>query len=130
MVTHDWTDPAGGAHALFPVAVADPRDTSDTSGAAVTAYALRRPDRRWALLLLNKDSLHAARVRIRLAADTTSPGGAPRGPVDVVQFSAAQYVWRDDGPNSRPARSDPPARFRRDADDVVLPGYSVTVVRF
>jgi hypothetical protein len=130
MVTHDWTDPAGGAHALFPVAVADPRDTSDTSGAAVTAYALRRPDRQWALLLLNKDSLHAARVRIRLAADTTSPGGAPRGPVDVVQFSAAQYVWRDDGPNSRPARSDPPARFRRDADDVVLPGYSVTVVRF
>jgi hypothetical protein len=47
-----------------------------------------------------------------------------------VQFSAAQYVWRDDGPNSRPTRSDPPARFRRDADDVVLPGYSVTVVRF
>ncbi|AHG88449.1 F5/8 type C domain-containing protein [Gemmatirosa kalamazoonensis] len=126
MTTRDWVDPDGGVHALYRAAT----DLRDSSGAIVTAYPLRRPDGRWSLLLVNKDSLHAYTVRLRLAADTAADGHAPSGPLDVVQFSAAQYAWREDGPNGRPTRSDPPARFRRDADALVLPGYSVTVVRF
>ena len=126
MTTRDWVDPDGGAHALYRAAT----DLRDSSGAIVTVYPLRRPDGRWSLLLVNKDSVHAYAVRLRLASDTAADGRAPSGPLDVVQFSAAQYGWREDGPNGRPTRSDPPARFRRDAAALVLPGYSVTVVRF
>jgi hypothetical protein len=127
MVTHDWVDPAGGPHALYRAAA----DWRDTLGAVVTAYAVRRPGGAWSVLLVNKDSLHAVPVRVRLAADTL--GTAARdvaGPADVVQFSPAQYAWRDAGADSRPTRSDPPDRFTRDAAALVLPGYSVTVVRW
>jgi hypothetical protein len=129
MVTHDWAGPDGGVRAVYRAA----SDRRDTSGAIVSAYALRDAAGAWAILLVNKDSLHAVPVRLRFAADTndrsTTVGRSLAGPVDVVQFSPDHYAWQEAGADGRPTRSLPPDRFTRDAADLVLPGYSVTIVR-
>lgn len=127
MVTHDWADASGGRHTLYRAAA----DRQDTSGAIVSAYPLRGPDGTWRVLAINKDSTHAFRLRLRLAADTVAPNGNDaHGPVDVVQYSAEQYAWHDEGAEGHPSRSDPPVRRRVAADAVQLPPYSVTVLRF
>jgi hypothetical protein len=52
------------------------------------------------------------------------------GDVDVIQFSRAQYLWHDDGPNGHPIRSLPPARSTQKASSFYeLPPYSLSVVR-
>ena len=52
------------------------------------------------------------------------------GQVQVIQFSRAQYTWRDDGPKGHPIRSLPPAQFTREASaSYELPPYSLTVLR-
>ena len=51
------------------------------------------------------------------------------GPLQVVQYSAAQYAWRAAGDDSRPTRDLPPARFTLAAGrPLVLPAMSLTVV--
>jgi hypothetical protein len=58
-------------------------------------------------------------------------GDAPfpaRGGAGVVQYSSAQYAWLDLGPNSRPTRDLPPARFRIGPGPLSLPAMSLTVV--
>jgi len=58
----------------------------------VTAYAVKRPDGKWAVMAVNRDQQNAHRVRIAFegAADKTS-GFA--GPVEVSTFGSAQYQW-------------------------------------
>jgi hypothetical protein len=127
LLTHAWTDSAGGAHVLVPARA----DLRDSSGAAVvTSYALRRPDGAWSVLLVHKDSLHTARVTLRLAADTAGAlGTAPAGVAEVTQLSAEQYAWAPNGAAGRPARSRPPVRRTQPASDAIeLAGYSITVV--
>jgi hypothetical protein len=52
------------------------------------------------------------------------------GQVEVIQFSRAQYAWRDDGSSGHPIRSMPPAQFTREASaSYPLPPYSLTVLR-
>jgi hypothetical protein len=127
LLTHVWTDSTGGAHVLVPARA----DLRDSSGAAVvTAYALRRPDGAWSVLLVHKDSLRTARVSLRLAADTLAAlGTVPTGTAEVTQLSAEQYAWAPNGAEGRPARSRPPARRTQPASEPIeLAGYSVTVV--
>jgi hypothetical protein len=60
LLTRDWIEPGGAPNALLA--------TSATGGAPVAAYALRRPDGRLAILLLNKDPRRARAVSIALPA--------------------------------------------------------------
>jgi hypothetical protein len=58
----------------------------------VTAYALKRPDGKWSLLVVNRDQENSHRVRIAFSGDADSvPGFA--GPVDIATFGSAQYKW-------------------------------------
>ncbi len=133
LLTQAWTDPAGGAHTLFRANT----NWRDSAGdAVVSAYPLRQPGGTWAVLLVNKDSLTTVRPHLHVPNATDLAGGiaaaiprAALGRWDVWQLSAAEYAWRGRGRAGRPVWRGYPTARRVAADSLLLPGYSVTVVR-
>ncbi|HEV3071363.1 MAG TPA: discoidin domain-containing protein [Solirubrobacteraceae bacterium] len=127
MLTHVWTQPGDGVHTLYAA------DSSTQDGAGhelVRAYALRRPDGRLAVLLLNMSPSQP--YVVRLAAAGASPGASPvlSGGLVEWQLSAMQYRWHAAGPHGRPSLSQAPMRGSVAVDaGVRLPPYSITVVR-
>jgi len=96
----------------------------------ISVYAVRRPDKKWALLAINKNPNRAARLNVQFKIPGAKEPVSFFGQVEVIQFSRAQYAWHDDGPNGHPIRSIPPARFTREASSFYdLPSYSLTVLR-
>ncbi len=115
MLTTEWADSTGGMHEMF----------ATSAPAPVSAYTLRRPDGRWSVLLINKDSSRSASVQLHFAS-----GAAMRAPLEIVQWGDAQYHWHADGPRGHAApNAAPRTTLRRDIAPVVLPPYSLTVVR-
>jgi hypothetical protein len=121
LLTGSWAQP--GPHHNEMLA------TSATGATPVAVYALRRPDRRLALLLLNKDPRSRHAVKVELSA-----GGRRRplaGPLTIEQLSSAQYLWQAAGEGGYPRRDRPPARRLLDAPpaELALPPLSITVLR-
>jgi hypothetical protein len=56
----------------------------------VTAYALRRPDGQWSLMLVNRDQQGAHKVRIAFQGKSAENFA---GPVEISTFGSAQYQW-------------------------------------
>ena len=127
LTTKEWMQPTNETHDIFPVTI---KQRAQNSLPAVTAYAVRRPDRQWALLVINKHPKRASRLDVQFIIPGAQEPVRFVGQVEVVQFSRQQYAWRDDGPNGHPVRSLPPAHFTREASSLYeLPPYSVTVLR-
>ena len=127
MLTHAWADSAGGAHAMYPVRVE--RDGTAAVDTLLSAFALRRPDHRWSLLLVNRDPDRERVVDPRIAATSGARGRALRGPVETWQYSSAQYEFREDAASGHPVRSLPPVHGTiAKAGKLTLPPYSITVV--
>jgi hypothetical protein len=96
----------------------------------ISVYAVRRPDKQWALLAINKDPTRTARLNVQFDFSNAQRQVSFVGDVDVIQFSREQYMWRDEGPNGYPSRSLPPVRSTRKASSFYeLPPYSLTVLR-
>jgi hypothetical protein len=126
LLTQAWTQPGDGVHQVYPVAVAPPPGIPRER---LGAYAVRRPDGRLALLLLNRDPTAAARVTIAVQRGrTTSP---LTGALDVNLFGPGQYVWHPRGARGYPRPDRPPARFTvpDGASLDPLPPYSISVLR-
>src|SRR5262249_26609659 len=125
LITKEWMQPTSETHDIFRVAIEQSKPTP-----VVSVYAVRRPDKQWALLAINKDPKRAARFNRRFNFPETEQQMSFAGNVDVIQFSRDQYLWQDDGPNGHPIRSLPPARFtREESSSYNLPPYSLTVLR-
>lgn len=123
LITNEWMQPGVGSHELYRVHI-EPR-TSD-----VTTYAVRRPDRQWSLLAINKNPNRSIRLNVNFKFSRTQPGIGFADKIDIVQFSRAQYQWLDDGANGHPIRSLPPAQVQQAASEPCeLPPYSLTVLR-
>ena len=125
MLVEEWAEPTNAQHRLFSVSVLEGKKVPGD----VTAYAVLRPDGRWAVMLLNK-----GRDRVRLGGvrfDTRGARGIDwSGPFEVIQYSSRQYLWRADGAKGHPSRSRPPRRFRAvKGAAITLPPLSLTVVR-
>jgi hypothetical protein len=140
LLTKEWMQPVNETHEIFPVTVKQTKDgarglpTGAPAKSAVTrrvtAYALRRPDQQWALLAINKDPKRAAQFNVEFTIPGAKQPLSFVGQVDVIQFSRAQYSWRDDGPHGHPIRSLPPAHFTHEASTFYdLPPYSLTILR-
>jgi hypothetical protein len=128
LVNREWMQPINETHELFRVTIRQSKPTM--SPASVSVYAVRRPDKQWSVLAINKDPNRAARLNMQFSFPDgkVHPGFA--GEVDVIQFSREQYLWHDDGPNGYPIRSLPPTRLTQKASSVYgLPPYSITVLR-
>ena len=127
LIGEDWLEPVKQAHQVFPVTISGQRSDVPLE---VTAYAARRPDGQWSILAINKNPNQPAKLQVAFHRGKGGPGAGFVGKLDAIQFSRAQYRWRDDGENGRPIKSVPPVRRRVSAAAAYqLPPYSLTVLR-
>ncbi|MGC2354121.1 MAG: hypothetical protein WA496_12050, partial [Candidatus Udaeobacter sp.] len=127
LITKEWMQSTNETHEIFPVTT---KQKKPASSPVVTMYAVRRPDKQWALLAINKHPNRTALLNVQFNIHGVPQPAGFVGQVEVIQFSRQQYAWKDDGPNGHPIRSLPPARFTREASSSYdLPPYSLTVLR-
>jgi hypothetical protein len=89
LINLEWVQPGGGDHQVYSAKA----DIDDGAGRQlVTAYALKRPDGEWSLLVVNRDQQNAHRVRIAFRGDAGSATSFV-GPVEMATFGSAQYKW-------------------------------------
>jgi hypothetical protein len=113
LLTSVWLQPGHGLHRLYAARV---EGLPASQAGRVVAYAALRPDGRLATLVLNRSPERTFSMRIDAAAD-------------VHQYGPAQYRWRADGAQGRPALDLPPAHWRAASGaDVVLPADGLTVI--
>jgi hypothetical protein len=95
LINVEWVQPGSGAHQMFPAK----GDIDDGAGhALVTAYALKRPDGLWSLMVVNRDQQNAHRVRIVFQGGTDKDQTGRQsnsfiGSVDISTFGKDQYQW-------------------------------------
>jgi hypothetical protein len=122
LMTRSWAEPGDQINTMLA--------TNATGAAPVAAYALRRPDGRLSVMLLNKDPRRAQTVTLAISA---GGGITPlRGPVTLEMLSQAQYRWRPAGESGRARPDGPPARSVLSAPTGVrleLPPLSISVLR-
>ena len=131
LLTQEWMQPVNEQHEMFTVTIKETKNRAHgVPRPTVTAYAVRRPDKQWALLAINKDPKRSAQLNVEFNLPGAKQPLGFVGQVQVIQFSRQQYAWRDNGPNGHPIRSLPPAQFTREASaSYDLPPYSLTIVR-
>jgi hypothetical protein len=87
LINQEWAQPGGGEHQVF----AAKSDLEDGAGHdLVTAYATKRLDGQWALMLVNRDQQNPHKVRIVFEGPAVS---GFTGPVEISTFGSAQYQW-------------------------------------
>jgi F5/8 type C domain/Glycosyl hydrolases family 39 len=124
----DWVKHGAGMHELHPAA-GDLEDEAQHK--LITAYAVKRPDGQWSLMLINKDPSNAHDVDIAFEDGGKETAAHFSGRVKVVSFGAAEYVWHSDGAASHADPDGPAARSElewKKGQKVLLPKASITVV--
>jgi len=119
MLSREWMDPRGGMHQVFPCHLS----AVGTKGSLTSAFALKRPDGVWSLLLINKDPIHSIRLRL----DGLNPFS---GATIMTTYSVDQYRWLSKGADGHPVRNAPPSAVRISQNNpIVIPPWSIGVVR-
>jgi hypothetical protein len=127
LINKEWMQPTNETHEIFPVTT---KPSKPTLSSAISVYAVRRPDKQWALLAVNKDPNRAVRLTAQFKFSNGQRPVSFAEDIDVIQFSREQYLWHDDGPNGHPIRSLPAAHFtRKPSSFYELPPYSLTILR-
>ena len=90
MINREWVQPGTGEHQVFPAK----GDLDDGAGhALVTAYALKRPDGQWSLMIVNRDQQNSHQLRISFQDQTASAASSFVGTVEIATFGSGQYQW-------------------------------------
>ena len=124
----DWVKHGAGVHALYPAA-GDLED--EAHHRLITAYAVKRPDGAWSLLMLNKDPSNGHEVKIAFEEGGAETAAQFSGAVKMVTFGAAEYVWHTSGATSHADPDGPPKRNEfewKSGQKVLLPKASITVL--
>ena len=90
LINTEWLKPGGERHEIY-FAESDIRD--DAGHALVTSYAVKRPDGKWGLLLVNRDQENGHTVTVRFRDSDTKQDESFSGPLDVFVFGRDQYRW-------------------------------------
>ena len=126
MTMNEWLDPSGNEHLLYP---AEAKLKNKFGQSLLDVYAVRRPDMRWSLLLINKDSKNAYPANIKFKNGEVEDFF--KGKVELYQFSRRQYKWNEK--LARPTKDLPPEHKIIHASGKTtkffLPSYSLTVLR-
>lgn len=129
MLTQEWAEPKDAEHRQF-LATGDIKDAEGNM--LVTAYALKRPDGQWSVLLINKDRENPHPVEISFRTTEAGETTSFIGPVTMITFGKAQYQWH---PNRKQGYADPdnpPVRSNLEGETNTvynLPAASLTVLR-
>ena len=124
LLTHEWLELGSDTHSLY---AATPSTGAGQPDSLLSAFAVKRPDGKWSVLLINRDGARARSVTLRFASNVR--GGPVEGLHDEWVFSHAQYRWRANGADGHPNPDRPPHHRSTRDEMVVLPPYSLAVVR-
>ncbi len=124
LMTQQWSQPGDGQQLLYTAQ----RQAKPGAPNWVVAYPLRRPDRQWAILLINRDPSHPHAVDLQVKLRAGEAPAMLQGPYQIFQYGAAQYHWQPAGPAGHPTRNEPPRQFTADGP-ITLPAFSMTIVR-
>jgi F5/8 type C domain len=128
LINLEWVQPGDGENLVFPAA----GDIEDGAGnAMVTAYAVLRPDKQWALLVVNRDQWNGHRVRIKFHDAAQGSDRPFTGAVSVTTFGRAQYQWHPaKGGYAEPDGPSVASTVQADSETwFELPAASVSVIR-
>ena len=90
LINLEWVVPGAKPHEVSSAR----SDLDDGAGhALVTAYALKRPDGQWSLLVVNRDQHNAHRVKIAFKNQRDGTSSRFDGTIEVSTFGKAQYQW-------------------------------------
>jgi hypothetical protein len=122
LLTRIWTLPGHRVHSLIGARV------EGSGNGDVVAYAVLRPDRRLAILLINRSASRSYSLEL---AKKNARGDIATllGPADVYIYGPQQYAWLEAGDRSRPLRDEPPAHHREPKGDgrLALPAESLAI---
>jgi len=89
LINLEWVQPGTAEHQVYSAKT----DIEDGAGhELVTAYAVRRPDNQWSLMIVNRDQQAGHKLRIAFQGQG-GPAGTFSGPVEISTFGSAQYQW-------------------------------------
>jgi hypothetical protein len=127
LINLEWLKPGSERHEVY-AAESDIRDSAGHT--LVTSYAVKRPDGKGALLIINKDQENAHKVNLKFHNVDSQRDASFTGPVDMLTFGSAQYHW---DPLKKHAESQGPAKSSITIDGtnkmIELPVASVVVLR-
>jgi len=90
LINLEWVGPGETANDVYPAQ----SDVDDGAGhALVTAYAVKRPDGEWSLLVVNRDQHNPHRVQIEFQNQSGQKSNTFDGRVEISTFGKAQYQW-------------------------------------
>ena len=125
----EWVKPGDGEHKVFTAV----SNVSDGAGhQLVTAYAVKRPDEEYSLLIVNKDQENEHAVNISFEDEQKKAAATFNGTVHVTTFGKAQYRWHPELEGGKADPDGPAAKSTVNAGPAtsfVLPAASVTVIR-
>lgn len=123
LLTQQWVLPGDQPHGVYPVTT-----SLGDHLPRLTAYAVRRPDGLWSVLVINKD-VAPRTVSIDFARGVSVAHFS--GAVDVVAFGREQYRWTGRGPRDlpNPDRGLQYSHIARGARTYVVAPESLTVLR-
>jgi hypothetical protein len=129
LITQQWVEPKDSPHQMFKAT----GDIKDQKGRVlVTAYAVKRPDGQWSLMLINKDKDRPHQVRVSFHDDGAPADTTFSGPVTMFTFGSAQYQWHPARKNGYADPDDAPVKSSvAGGGDAVytLPPASLNVLR-
>jgi hypothetical protein len=131
LLTQQWVTPGNKPHEIYS-ANSDVKDESGNQ--LITAYALRRPDGLWSVMLINKDPKRAFTAKLVFHRDRDERGVTMKPPIDIYQYSQAQYQLGGPAKDPYPTRAREAAHkviraTRSEQPVIVVPPYSMTIVR-
>src|SRR5205807_1801358 len=83
LITKEWMQPTNETHEIFPVTI---KQKNSASLPLITVYSIRRPDKQWALLAINKHPNRAAQLNVRFEIPGAQQPVSFAGQVEVIQF--------------------------------------------
>jgi len=122
LLTRNWGVGGHGVHRLLATAIGGVTDGK------VAAFSLRRPDKRIAVMLINRSPDQAYRFEL-VGKSAKGEVASLLGPAQTWSYGPAQYAWSDQGPDSHPTRTEPPESRMTDGGPVQLlvPADSIVV---
>lgn len=125
MINENWVKPGDQPHEVYE---ATSSLLNKIGQPLISAYALRRPDQLWSILIINKDPINSYPINLEFHDKTTRKMTIAKGDIELFQYSRDQYQWKSNGEHGRPSKSDLPVHKTIPLDQVALPPYSLSVI--
>ena len=126
MMTKQWAHPEDSVLEIYS---ANSDLFNEKKQPMITVYAVRKPDGKWSIALINKDPERSLKVTLNIKNVSTGENTFLHFPLRISQYSKLQYNWVDDKMNGHPSLSKPPIeKVITDASSIELPPYSLTVI--